>query len=102
MTMKHNFWIGLFVGVVSSLLGLALVGAVAAQSSDHGKALVMPAAPAQALPAPARASEAVITRTQPLAGGGGGPIGTAFRYQGLLKKNGAPFTGDCDMQFNLY
>jgi hypothetical protein len=35
-------------------------------------------------------------------GGGAGPIGTAFSYQGLLKKGGAPFTGNCDMQFKLY
>jgi hypothetical protein len=35
-------------------------------------------------------------------GGGAGPIGTGFSYQGLLKKNGAPITGNCDMQFKLY
>ena len=39
---------------------------------------------------------------QQLQGVGAGPIGTGFSYQGLLKKGGSPFTGNCDMQFKLY
>lgn len=38
-------------------------------------------------------------------GGGdyaGPPIGTAFTYQGLLKKNGVPVNGTCDFWFTLY
>lgn len=37
--------------------------------------------------------------------GGGGlqaALGTAFTYQGLLKKDGAPVTDSCDFQFSLW
>ena len=29
-------------------------------------------------------------------------LGTAFSYQGQLKKNGSPYTGDCNFQFSLW
>ncbi len=38
----------------------------------------------------------------PTGGGGPGPLGTAFTYQGQLKSGGAPTTGMCDFQFSLY
>jgi len=31
-----------------------------------------------------------------------GPLGTAFTYQGLLKRGNAPVSGDCSMAFRLY
>lgn len=30
------------------------------------------------------------------------PVGTAFTYQGQLKRSGGAYTGTCDMQFSLY
>ena len=66
-------------------LGLALVGAASAQG---GKPPVE-----------------TIT-VQPLAPTGGAgpdaPLGTTFSYQGLLKINGVPYTGNCDLQFTLW
>ncbi len=35
-------------------------------------------------------------------GGGPGPVGSAFSYQGLLKLGGQPYTGTCDFNFKLY
>ncbi len=32
----------------------------------------------------------------------GAPLGTAFTYQGQLKKNGASVSGTCDFQFKLF
>jgi hypothetical protein len=44
-----------------------------------------------------------------LLGGGGmlcaaqaAPLGTTFSYQGVLKIDGVPYTGNCDMQFKLW
>lgn len=31
-----------------------------------------------------------------------GEVGTAFTYQGQLKKGGSPYTGTCDFQFSLW
>jgi hypothetical protein len=31
-----------------------------------------------------------------------GVVGTAFTYQGILKKDGTPVTGDCNFEFRLY
>ncbi len=48
----------------------------------------------------------ITVEAQPLAPTGGGgpnqPVGTIFTYQGQLKVNGAPYTGNCDMQFALW
>jgi hypothetical protein len=92
--MKRYFWFGLFVGCLSSLLALGLTGifrAAAAQSNN-----------AQ-LPTDARlAAMADINQELPQGGGDPGPLGTGFSYQGLLKKNGAPVNGGCDLRFKLY
>ena len=83
--MKSNWWFGLLVGMVGSLALLALVGAANAQGG--------------------KPPDVTIT-VQPLdpTGGGGpnAPLGTTFSYQGLLKKSGVPYTGNCDMQFKLW
>ena len=83
--MKRNFWFGLLVGLIGSLALLALVGAANAQGG--------------------KPPDKNIT-VQPLAPTGGGgpntPLGTTFSYQGLLKVNGVPYTGNCDMQFTLW
>ena len=89
--MKRSFWIGLLVGSISGLLLITLVGAVAAQS--------------RAAVNPTNAQTLGITQTLNLSApaqptGGGGPY--AFTYQGLLKKNGAPVNGSCDMRFSLF
>src|SRR3989304_6152744 len=43
---------------------------------------------------------------EPPGGGGvvaqGGPLGTAFTYQGFLKQGGSPVNGSCDLQFSLW
>jgi hypothetical protein len=89
--MKRNFWIGLLIGSISGLLLITLVGAVAAQS--------------RAAVSPTNAQTLGITQTLNLSApaqptGGGGPY--LFTYQGLLKKNGAPVNGSCDMRFSLF
>src|SRR3972149_605219 len=83
--MKRNLWFGLLVGLIGSLMLLALVGAANAQGG--------------------KPPDKNIT-VQPLAPTGGGgpnaPLGLAFSYQGLLKISGVPYTGNCDMQFKLW
>jgi len=83
--MKRTLWFGLLIGMIGSLALLALVGAANAQGD--------------------KPPDKTIT-VQPLAPTGGGgpntPLGTTFSYQGLLKINGTPYTGNCDMQFTLY
>jgi hypothetical protein len=44
----------------------------------------------------------VVVPQQPAGGGGPGPLIPAFTYQGMLSKNGSPYTGNCDMLFRLF
>jgi hypothetical protein len=86
--MKRNLWFGVFVGMIGSLVLLALVGVANAQSEK-----------------PPKPPEKNLT-VEPFAlTGGGGPnseLGTTFSYQGLLKISGVPYTGSCDIQFSLW
>ncbi len=38
----------------------------------------------------------------PMSGGGPGPVGTGFTYQGQLKNNSSLVNGSCDFQFSLW
>jgi hypothetical protein len=86
--MKRKMWFGVLVGLIGSLALLALVSAANAQGEK-----------------PPKPPDKNIT-VQPLtATGGGGPnteLGTTFSYQGLLKINGVPYSGNCDVQFTLW
>jgi hypothetical protein len=83
--MKRTVWFGFLVGLIGSLALLVIVGATNAQGDQP--------------------LDKIIT-VQPLAPTGGGgpdaPLGTTFSYQGQLKINGLPYTGNCDMQFTLW
>ncbi len=90
--MNRKFFIGVGLGwmcTVLLLIGLSQVGV--ARGADRA------------------ATTTLITQTlalalpdSPAGGGGGGDLGTTFSYQGMLKKDGTPFTGNCDMRFKLY
>ncbi len=43
-----------------------------------------------------------VTPTGPTGGGGPGPVGTGFTYQGRLKNAAGPVNGTCDFQFSLW
>lgn len=73
--MNHNRFAGLLFSVVIVAVGVALiVGSATAQSGDSPHD---PAVPSAAL-------------------------GTAFTYQGTLKKSDAPLSGVCDFRFTLW
>ena len=73
--MNHNrFVISLFVVVIAVATAGLIVGSATAQSGDPPRS---PAAPSA-------------------------DLGTAFTYQGVLKKNGAPLSGACDFHFTLW
>lgn len=86
--MTRNLRISVVVGVLGLAALLIVVGAVRAQ--DDG--------PITVTPPPVEGGDS----------GGNGPdqidavLGSAITYQGQLKQNGAPFTGNCDMGFRLY
>lgn len=96
--MNRKFFIGLGLGwmcTVLVLMGSSDIGM--ARGADRGTA------------ATASTTTMLITSTKmlsspdsPIGGGDGGDLGTTFTYQGMLKKDGAPFTGNCDMRFKLY
>lgn len=93
--MKRNFIVGLIVGCAGSVVVLMLVGATGTQAAQFG------------LPAAGAAAFTTITSTQPIVlqpqgGGGPGPVGPAFTYQGMLKQSGAPINTSCDFQFSLW
>ena len=86
--MKRNVWFGLLFGMLGSLVLLALVSAANAQGEK-----------------PPKPPDKVITVQSLTPASGGGPdtlLGTTFSYQGLLKINGQPYTGSCDIQFTLW
>jgi hypothetical protein len=83
--MKRNLWLGMLVGLVGSLALLGWAGAAYAQGVKPPEKDNPDAAP-------------TIT-------GGGGPnalLGTTISYQGLIKINGVPYSGTCDLQFKLW
>ena len=96
--MKRNFVFGLFGGLIGSALLLMLlsaagvVGARAIQSQPD-------AARTQDVSA---AFETITSTQQPQGGGGPGPVGPAFTYQGLLKQNSVPINTPCDFLFSLW
>ncbi len=96
--MNRKFFISVGLGwICAVLLLLALSSAGITQGTDR---VAEAAAPA---------TMTLVTKTLPISspaspagGGGGGDLDTTFSYQGMLKKDGAPFTGNCDMRFKLY
>jgi hypothetical protein len=93
--MKLSFLAGLLgslVGVAALLVILLATGLVGAQGPIDGSG--------ESGDDSVTVQERVLTPT----GGGGpnAPVGTVFSYQGQLKIGGAPFTGNCDMQFTLW
>jgi len=103
--MQRRFLIGLLAGCLGSgLLFLAVRDVGAARQADR------------VLDPPQPSIGELITRSSepltktfsidlvqcPTGGGGGGDVVTTFTYQGYLKKNGAPYTGNCDMRFKLW
>ena len=46
--------------------------------------------------------DAALVPQSPDAGGGPGPVGTGFTYQGQIKKAGSPVNTPCDFQFSLW
>jgi len=82
---KRNSWLNVIKGLVGIIAGLALTGTTIAQVGSPGSKDI---------------SSQSIT---PMGGGGpDSPLGTTFSYQGLLKINGVPYTGNCDVQFGLW
>lgn len=53
-------------------------------------------------PASGAASVPDAGPSSPAGGGGPGPIGSGFSYQGQLKSGGVPVNGTCDFQFSLW
>lgn len=93
--MNRKFFIGIGLGwlcTVMLLIGLSSIEI--AQGTDR----VAEAAPATTT----LVTQTLSSPVSPAGGGGGGDLGTTFSYQGMLKKNGVPFTGNCDMRFKLY
>jgi hypothetical protein len=96
--MNRRFFVGIGFGWMCTVLLLIGLGSIEiAQGTDR---VAEAAAPA---------TTTLITKTlslsspeSPAGGGGGGDLGTTFSYQGMLKKNGVAFTGNCDMRFKLY
>ena len=85
--MKRNLWFGVFVGIIGSLVLLALVGVANAQSEK-----------------PPKPPEKNIT-IESIAAPSVGPdtnLSTIISYQGLLKISGVPYTGTCDIKFSLW
>jgi len=80
--MKRYFWIGLLTGICLNVLALAFVFNATAQKNGPADS---------ASPAAAPAAPNVTA-----------PVGSAFTYQGLIKKNGALVNGSCDFQFKLF
>ena len=95
--MNRKFFLGIGLGWVCTVLfivGLNNVGV--ARGADR----VVAAAPATTQSVTQTLT--LSTLDSPTGGGGGGDLGTAISYQGLLKKDGTSFTGSCDMRFKLY
>ncbi len=80
---KRNFWLGLIIGCVSTLLVLIIVGAVQAQTSVRKDSIET--AQLSSVPSPS-----------------GQPIDNTFTYQGVLKQNGTPISATCSMTFTLF
>ncbi len=99
--MKRNFWIGLLIGCVSSLAVLALIGTASA-SNGAASPSSRDVFAQQPITSTVKDKVSVEVPYQPNGGGGPGPLPAGFTYQGLIKKNGGPFSGNCDMQFGLW
>jgi|GEM_PF-1537428 len=96
--MKRRFFVGLGLGWLCAMLLLVMLsGAGVAPGTDRVAEAAAPAATTLITH-----TLSLSSPTSPTGGGGGGDLGTTFTYQGLLKKDGAPFTGSCDMRFKLY
>lgn len=75
--MQRRFW----TTVVASALGVGLTFTLFVATTHLSRAQEQPPQNTEQLPS---------------------PLGTAFTYQGQLKKNGAPITANCLMAFRLY
>lgn len=91
---RLSFWSGLLCGLILAGLAAGLLG-----SSRLAAAQAPEPTPDPMLKQGMTIDNASL---QPAGGGGGGPMGVSFNFQGQLKKNGIPYTGSCDMKFDLY
>jgi hypothetical protein len=64
--------------------------------------IVIVACVALALTAGLAQAQTGLSQDGPAGGGGPGPVGHGFAYQGRLKNASGPVTGNCDFQFSLW
>src|SRR5450759_1114687 len=99
--MKRNFWIGLLIGCMSSVVVLAAMGTASAASRTSSPIRIDGSAQLP-ITSTVKTNSSVEAPQRPDGGGGPGPLPTGFTYQGSLSLAGTLYSGSCDMQFRLY